>query len=112
SILSTIGLLLALAGQPAAGGLAAVVGLLLPALLFFPAWRPPAGAVAEAGAVCGVGVRGGAPVTRETDLLDPVNTVQQVHALVLSGGSAFGLDTATGVGRYLEEKGIGFPGGV
>jgi len=57
-------------------------------------------------------VRGGAPGTRETDLLDPVNTVQQVHALVLSGGSAFGLDSATGVVRYLEEKGIGFPGGV
>jgi L-aminopeptidase/D-esterase-like protein len=68
--------------------------------------------LAEAGAVCGVDVRGGAPGTRETDLLDPVNTVQQVHALVLSGGSAFGLDTATGVMRYLEEKGIGFPVGV
>lgn len=68
--------------------------------------------LAEAGAVCGVDVRGGAPGTRETDLLDPVNTVQQVHALVLSGGSAFGLDSATGVVRYLEEKGIGFPVGV
>lgn len=68
--------------------------------------------LAEAGAVCGVDVRGGAPGTRETDLLDPVNSVQQVHALVLSGGSAFGLDTATGVVRYLEEMGIGFPVGV
>jgi len=68
--------------------------------------------VAEGGAVCGVDVRGGAPGTRETDLLDPVNTVQQVHAVVLSGGSAFGLEAATGVVRYLEEKGIGFPVGV
>jgi len=62
----------------------------------------------EAGAVAGVDVRGGAPGTRETDLLDPVNTVQKVHAIVLSGGSAFGLDSASGVMRYLEEKGIGF----
>jgi L-aminopeptidase/D-esterase-like protein len=68
--------------------------------------------LAEAGAVCGVDVRGGAPGTRETELLDPVNTVQQVHAIVLSGGSAFGLETATGVVRWLEEKGIGFPVGV
>ena len=64
--------------------------------------------IAERGAVGGVDVRGGAPGTRETDLLDPVNTVQKVHAIVLSGGSAFGLDTATGVMRYLEERSIGF----
>jgi L-aminopeptidase/D-esterase-like protein len=56
-------------------------------------------------------VRGGAPGTRETDLLDPVNMVQQVHAVVLSGGSAFGLDTASGVMRWLEERKIGFPAG-
>jgi len=62
----------------------------------------------EEGAVGAVDVRGAAPGTRETDLLDPINTVQQVHAVVLSGGSAFGLDTATGVMRYLEERGIGF----
>jgi L-aminopeptidase/D-esterase-like protein len=62
----------------------------------------------EQGAVAGVDVRGGAPGTRETDLLDPVNTVQQVHAIVLAGGSAFGLDAASGVMRYLEERGIGF----
>lgn len=62
----------------------------------------------EEGAVGGIDVRGAAPGTRETDLLDPINTVQQVHAIVLSGGSAFGLDTATGVMRYLEERGIGF----
>lgn len=64
--------------------------------------------IAPAGAVAGVDVRGGAPGTRETDLLDPVNMVQQVHAIVLAGGSAFGLDAATGVVRWLEEKGIGF----
>lgn len=61
----------------------------------------------ELGAVCGVDVRGGAPGTRETDLLNPVNTVEQVHAVVLSGGSAFGLAAAQGVAQYLEEKGIG-----
>jgi L-aminopeptidase/D-esterase-like protein len=60
------------------------------------------------GAVAGVDVRGAAPGTRETDLLSPVNTVQRVHALVLSGGSAFGLDVATGVMSYLEERGVGF----
>jgi len=63
----------------------------------------------EAGAVAGVDVRGSAPGTRETDLLNPIGSVQQVHAVVLSGGSAFGLDTACGVVRYLEEKGIGYP---
>jgi L-aminopeptidase/D-esterase-like protein len=64
--------------------------------------------IAEAGAVAGVDVRGAAPGTRETALLDPSTLVQQVHAIVLSGGSAFGLDTATGVMRYLEERGVGF----
>jgi L-aminopeptidase/D-esterase-like protein len=62
----------------------------------------------EEGATAGVDVRGSAPGTRETDLLNPVNTVQQVHAVVLSGGSAFGLDTASGVVRYLEGKGKGY----
>jgi len=61
-----------------------------------------------AGAVAGVEVRGGAPGTRETALLDPVNTVAEVHAIVLSGGSAFGLDTACGVVRYLAERGVGY----
>ena len=60
------------------------------------------------GAVAGVDVRGGAPGTRETDLLDPVNLVEKVHGVVLAGGSAFGLDAATGVMRYLEEQKIGF----
>ena len=69
--------------------------------------------LAEGGATAGVDVRGAAPATRETDLLDPVDLVQQIHAVVLSGGSAFGLDSASGVMKYLEEKGIGFPfGGV
>jgi L-aminopeptidase/D-esterase-like protein len=64
------------------------------------------------GAVAGVDVRGGAPGTRETDLLNPVNLVQKVHAIVLAGGSAFGLDAASGVMKYLEEKKIGFNTGV
>src|SRR6476646_2139392 len=62
----------------------------------------------ERGAVCGVDVRGSAPGTRETDLLKPINLVDRVNAIVLSGGSAFGLDTATGVMRYLEEHDAGF----
>jgi L-aminopeptidase/D-esterase-like protein len=59
------------------------------------------------GAVGGVDVRGAAPGTRETDLLSPVNTVDVVHAVLLSGGSAFGLDAAAGVMRWLESRGIG-----
>jgi len=66
----------------------------------------------EKGAVGGVDQRGGAPGTRETDLLKPVNAVEKVHAVLLAGGSAFGLDAASGVMRYLEEKGIGFNTGV
>ncbi len=62
----------------------------------------------EAGAVGGVDQRGGAPGTRETDPLRPLHLVQQAHAIVLAGGSAFGLEAATGVVRYLEERGIGF----
>ena len=60
------------------------------------------------GAVGGVAVRGGSPGTRETDLLDPIRRVDRVHAVVLSGGSAFGLAAASGVQRWLEERGIGF----
>lgn len=59
------------------------------------------------GAVAGVDVRGAAPGTRETDLLSPLNAVEQVHAVLLSGGSAFGLEAATGVMRWLEERGVG-----
>ena len=62
----------------------------------------------EAGATAGVDVRGAAPASAETDLLKPVNLVQQIHAISLSGGSAFGLDARTGVMRYLDEKNVGF----
>lgn len=64
--------------------------------------------ICENAATAGVDVRGGSPATRETDLLDPVNMVQQIHAVVLSGGSAFGLDSCSGVAKYLEENDIGF----
>lgn len=64
------------------------------------------------GAVAGVDVRGGAPGTRETDLLNPINLVEKIHAIVLAGGSAFGLDAASGVMHYLEEHKIGFNTGV
>jgi L-aminopeptidase/D-esterase-like protein len=60
------------------------------------------------GATGGVDVRGSAPGTRETDLLDPVNLVSKVHAVVLAGGSAFGLDAASGVMKYLAEQKIGY----
>ena len=60
------------------------------------------------GAVVGVDVRGSAPGTRETDLMRPGNLVEKAHAIVLSGGSAYGLDAASGVMEYLEEKGCGF----
>lgn len=63
--------------------------------------------LAEEGAVAGVDVRGAAPGTRETDLLEPGNLVERVHAVLLSGGSAFGLDAAGGVVRWLEERGVG-----
>jgi L-aminopeptidase/D-esterase-like protein len=66
----------------------------------------------EKGAVGGVDQRGGAPGTRETDVLNPVNLVDVVHAVVLAGGSAFGLNAVSGVVRYLEEKKIGFNTGV
>jgi L-aminopeptidase/D-esterase-like protein len=65
----------------------------------------------EGGAVGGVDQRGGAPGTRETDLLRPMHLVQQVHAVVLAGGSAFGLAAADGVVRYLAERSIGFDAG-
>ncbi|WP_126426808.1 P1 family peptidase [Brevibacillus marinus] len=68
--------------------------------------------LAEKGATAGVDVRGSAPGTRETDLLKPENLVQQVHAICLCGGSAFGLDACSGVMQYLEERGIGLDVGV
>ena len=62
----------------------------------------------ESGATGGVEQRGGAPGTRETDLLHPLHLVEQIHAVVLAGGSAFGLDAASGAMRYLEERDVGF----
>lgn len=64
------------------------------------------------GAVAGVDVRGGGPATRETDVLHPINMVQEVHGIMLSGGSAFGLDAASGAMQYLEEQACGFDMGV
>ena len=95
----------------AGDGITAVEGL---ALGHFTLEERPTGCtvvLAEDGAVAGVDVRGGAPGTREIALLDPVNSVQEAHAIVLSGGSAFGLDAASGVVRYLEERGIGYRAG-
>lgn len=68
--------------------------------------------ICEKGATGGVDVRGGAPGTRETDLFKAEKMVDKVHAVVLSGGSAFGLDAASGVMKYLEENDIGFDVGV
>lgn len=67
--------------------------------------------IAEEGAVAGVDVRGSSPGTRETDLLRPTNMVQKIYGILLTGGSAFGLDAAGGVMQYLEEKHIGFDTG-
>ncbi len=64
--------------------------------------------LAREGAVGGVDVRGAAPGTRETDLLDPSNLVEKVHGIMLAGGSSWGLDAASGAVRWLEERGIGF----
>lgn len=97
--------------SPAPGGLTDVAGLKVghdtdP--------RRPTGCtviLAEEGAVAGVDVRGAAPGTRETDLLDPVNTVDRIHALVLAGGSAFGLAAATGVVDWLSARNLGLPVG-
>ena len=63
-------------------------------------------------AIGGVDVRGGAPATRETDLLDPLCLIEEVHGIVLTGGSAFGLEAAHGVMSYLEERNIGYNTGV
>ena len=63
----------------------------------------------EEGAIAGVDVRGSAPATRETDLLRPGSLVGRANAILLSGGSAWGLDAATGVMRYLSERGVGYP---
>ena len=88
-------------------GLRAVAGL---EVGHFTDARRPTGCtviLARGGAVAGVDVRGASPGTRETDLLSPVNAIDTVHAIVLAGGSAFGLDAASGVMRWLDERGIG-----
>lgn len=64
------------------------------------------------GAVAGADVRGGAPATRETDLLKPQNTVEKIHCVMLSGGSAYGLDACTGAMQYLAERKVGFDTGA
>lgn len=66
----------------------------------------------DGGAVCGVDIRGGGPASRETPLLNPLAAAERIHAVLLSGGSAFGLDAAGGVMQYLEERGIGFDTGI
>lgn len=68
--------------------------------------------ICENGATAGVDVRGGGPASRETELLKPVNMVQQIHCVMLSGGSAYGLEAGDGAMQYLEEQGIGFDVGV
>jgi L-aminopeptidase/D-esterase-like protein len=68
--------------------------------------------ICEKGGVAGVDQRGGAPGTRETDAIRPLHLVNKIQAILLAGGSAFGLDAATGVMKYLEEKGLGFDTGV
>ncbi len=93
--------------EPAADSIVDVAGL---SVGHFTDTRRPTGCsvvLVPEGAICGVDVRGAAPGTRETELLSPLNAVEQVHAVLLSGGSAFGLDAAGGVMRWLEERGIG-----
>jgi L-aminopeptidase/D-esterase-like protein len=102
----------ALPGPRSPGSLTRVAGI---EVGHFTDARRPTGCtviLARAGAVGGVDVRGAAPGTRETDLLQPGNLVEQVHAIVLAGGSAWGLDAASGAMRWLEEQGIGFDVGV
>lgn len=68
--------------------------------------------ICEKGMAAGVDVRGGGPASRETQLLNPLAAADKIHALLLSGGSAYGLDAAGGVMQYLEQRGIGFDTGV
>jgi L-aminopeptidase/D-esterase-like protein len=95
--------------KPYPGSLTDVAGI---EVGHFTDTRRPTGCtviLTRAGAVAGVDVRGAAPGTRETDLLEPGNLVEQVHAVLLAGGSAWGLDAASGVMRWLEEHHIGLP---
>ncbi|MDP6375918.1 MAG: P1 family peptidase [Pseudomonadales bacterium] len=109
-----LGLVIALAAPPAAvgSGLTLIEGIRVGHHTL--SQRPTGCTVVltEGGAVAGVDVRGSAPGSREVALLAPVNTVERVHAVVLSGGSAFGLDSASGVVRYLEDRDIGLDVGI
>src|SRR5512141_2950549 len=99
------------ARRPRGGAITDVAGI---EVGHFTDTRRPTGCtvvIARDGAVAGVDVRGAAPGTRETDLLAPTNLVDRVHAIVLAGGSAWGLEAATGVVRWLEEQGVGMPVG-
>jgi L-aminopeptidase/D-esterase-like protein len=99
------------APAPAAFGLTAVEGIKVG---HFTLSERPTGCtviLVDGDAVGGVSQRGGAPGTRETDLLNPLNIVDKVNAVVFAGGSAFGLEAATGTVRWLEEHNIGWPAG-
>src|ERR1700741_37927 len=94
-------------GAPSAGAITDVAGI---EVGHFSDPRRPTGCtvvLAREGAVAGVDVRGAAPGTRETDLLAPTNLVEKVHGILLASGSAWGLDAAGGVVRWLEEQGVG-----
>jgi L-aminopeptidase/D-esterase-like protein len=99
-------------GIPGAGRIADVPGIEVGHAQDMAALTGCTVVLCRRGAVAGVDVRGGAPGTRETDLLSPLNLVSRVHAIVLAGGSAFGLSAADGAMRYLEEHKIGFPTGI
>src|SRR5258708_9532285 len=112
--LVAVALLLGAASQPPSAEnltLTAVEGIEVG--LFTLAGRPSGCTVilAKDGTVGSVDVRGGAPGTRETDVLNPVNDVQMVNAIVLAGGSAFGLDAASGTVKWLDEHHVGYPVG-
>ncbi len=97
------------AKSPEIAGITAINGLLVGHSTDLGAATGCTVVLCPAGAVASVDVRGGAPATRETDVLRPGNLVDRVHGVLLSGGSAFGLDAAAGVMRWLEEHGHGFP---
>jgi len=94
--------------RPKAGAITDVAGI---EVGHFTDTRRPTGCtvvIAREGAIAGVDVRGAAPGTRETDLLAPTNLIDRAHGILLAGGSAWGLDAATGVVQWLEEQGVGF----
>lgn len=114
-LMATAAALGAAAGMPAAGTTrTSIVDVGNLRVGHFTDSRRPTGCTVvlfDRATVVGVDVRGGAPGSRETDLLNPLNTVQNVNAILLTGGSAYGLDAATGIMRYLEENKRGFPVG-